>query len=197
MPPQESMCGTGNPKRSREWEGPMAVLGQQKWLHSGTEVRKGRSMCKESRFWLEIRRVSREQDYRKFENSTWNSHQRDDRVLHLIKTLTCFGRNAPSSKFHIFIERLAEKTDKINKSWSGKKSYVGRKMAGTACLASPVSVSGHLPVSARVPCSGPCTKDAAEPPAKAGVPGCTKKAQHSSTCWSLLLPEAMIRSKRA
>lgn len=155
----------------------MAVLEQRKGLHSGTEVRRGRSVCRERRFRLEIRRVSREHDYRKFENSTWDFHPRDNGVLHLIKTLTRFGRNSPSSKFQIFYKETSRKTDKINHQVV-RNSCAGREMAGTAFLASPMLVSGNLPVSARGPCSGPCTKHAAEPPAKAGMPGCTKK--HSS-----------------
>lgn len=77
----------------------MAVLEQQKALHSGTEVRNRRSLCRERGFWLEIRRVSREQDDRKFENSTWDSHQKYDGVLHLIKILTPLEKTHPPQRF--------------------------------------------------------------------------------------------------
>jgi len=50
----------------------MAVLEQQEGLHSGTEVRKGRSVCREKRFCWRSEEFPQEQDYRKFENSTWD-----------------------------------------------------------------------------------------------------------------------------
>lgn len=172
----------------------MAMLEQQKGFHSGTEVRKGRSVCRERRFWLEMRRVSWEQDYRKFENSTWDFHQRE-RVLHLIKTLRCFRRNLRSSKFQTFIKRPAEK--QINKSSSGKKELCWKTDGWDGHLGlSHISLqkcagsgTGSLQQSLHQGCCGASCQSR-----HARV---YQKAQHSSTCWSLLLPEAMIRSKTA
>ena len=158
----------------------MAVLEQQKGPHSGTELRKGRSLCRERRFWFEIRRLSQEQDYRKFENSTWDFHQRDNGFLHLIKTLMCFGRNLPSPKFQIFIKRSAEK--QINKSSNGKKELCWKRDAWDGLLGfshiglrkSASIGTGSLQRSLHQGCCG-----ASRQSRHARM---HQKAQHSSTC---------------
>lgn len=54
----------------------MAALEQQKRLQSGTEVRKGVCVGRGDFGWRS-EEFPREQHYRKFENSTWDSHQKD------------------------------------------------------------------------------------------------------------------------
>lgn len=120
-------------------------------------------------------RVSREPDYKKSENPTWDSHQRDAGILTLLQNPYALWKKLVLLKVSDFYKETRRKTDKTNHEVV-RASWAGRELAGTAFLASSMLVSGNPPVLAQVPCGGPCTKDAAEPPVKAGVPGGTKKA---------------------
>lgn len=69
-------------------------------------------VCRETSLWLRIWRVSWEQGYRKFENSTWDFHPREEGILHLIKTLALFGRK----KFTFLnVSDLTNKQTKTNR----------------------------------------------------------------------------------
>lgn len=79
-------------------------------------------------------------------------------VPHLIKTLTCFGRNSPSPKFQIFIE-AGRKTDKTNKSSSGKSELCWKRDGWDGLLGlSHVSLWKSAGYQHRVPAAVPARR---------------------------------------